>query len=68
MILHILKVSAEISDNSEIITDCQISPIFEDAATMSELKYELAFVAEVPAFGTATYSIQYLKTFEELQL
>ncbi|XP_030764706.1 alpha-mannosidase 2 isoform X1 [Sitophilus oryzae] len=39
------------------IVPSQISPIFEYGSSMSQTKYELAFVANIPAFGTVSYTV-----------
>ncbi|KAH1015266.1 alpha-mannosidase 2 isoform X1 [Dendroctonus ponderosae] len=36
---------------------CQVSPIFEYGSTMSTTKYEISFIASIPAFGTVSYTI-----------
>lgn len=36
---------------------CQVSPIFEYGSSMSVSKYELSFVANVPALGLVAYTI-----------
>ncbi|XP_060536226.1 alpha-mannosidase 2-like [Cylas formicarius] len=36
---------------------CQVAPIFEYGSTMSQTKYELAFIANIPAFGVVSYTI-----------
>lgn len=42
------------------IVDCQISPVFEHGAFMSESKYELAFISNQPSLSLVTYTIQFL--------
>ncbi|XP_066143085.1 alpha-mannosidase 2 [Euwallacea fornicatus] len=36
---------------------CQVSPIFEYGSAMSQSKYELSFIANIPAFGIVSYTI-----------
>ncbi|KAL3288965.1 hypothetical protein HHI36_003408 [Cryptolaemus montrouzieri] len=36
---------------------CQVSPVFEYAATISQTKYQLSFIVTVPAFSLVSYTI-----------
>ncbi|CAG9763918.1 unnamed protein product [Ceutorhynchus assimilis] len=36
---------------------CQVSPIFEYGSAMSQTKYELSFIANIPALATVTFTI-----------
>ncbi|KAF7264976.1 hypothetical protein GWI33_021784, partial [Rhynchophorus ferrugineus] len=54
---HINTPFIEIFDFRGKRIPCQISPIFEYGSTMSQTKYELAFIANIPAFGTVSYTI-----------
>lgn len=42
----------------------QISPIFEFGSTMSQTKYQLAFVIQVPALALVSYTINALWEYE----
>lgn len=37
--------------------ECQISPIFEYASTISQTKYQLSFIVNVPAYSLISYTI-----------
>ncbi|XP_050305536.1 alpha-mannosidase 2 [Anthonomus grandis grandis] len=47
----------EVFDFSGKRLPCQVSPIFEYGSSMSQTKYELSFIANIPAFGTVSYTI-----------
>ncbi|KAF7988744.1 hypothetical protein HCN44_007054 [Aphidius gifuensis] len=46
-----------VTDRNGQSIECQISPIFISSATLSDSKYELSFLANVPGFGITTYFI-----------
>lgn len=48
------------------IIPCQVSPVFEHSISVSESKYELAFIVNVPSFSLATYTVQALDEDEKL--
>lgn len=43
---------------------CQISPIFEFGSSMSQTKYQLAFVVRIPALTLISYTIKALLEYE----
>lgn len=46
---------------------CQVSPIFESLAAISNSKYEVSFIAIVPAFGLVSYTINAIMEHEVTQ-
>ncbi|KAF2897124.1 hypothetical protein ILUMI_09045 [Ignelater luminosus] len=43
---------------------CQVSPVFEYGSSMSNSKYQVSFIANVPALGIVSYTINALLEFE----
>lgn len=46
------------------LVSCQVSPVFEYGTTISESRFELAFIANVPALSLVTYTVQALEKKE----
>ncbi|KAF5280266.1 hypothetical protein FQR65_LT03074 [Abscondita terminalis] len=46
---------------------CQVSPVFESSSTLSNSKYEVSFIAIVPAFGLVSYTINAIMEHELTQ-
>ncbi|EFA06316.1 alpha-mannosidase 2 [Tribolium castaneum] len=61
---HVSTPYVEVLDAKKRRVKCQISPIFEYGASMSQTKYQLSFVANVPAFGLVSYTIGALWEYE----
>ncbi|GLV40323.1 alpha-Mannosidase class II a [Carabus blaptoides fortunei] len=51
----------QVTDLTGNLVSCQISPVFEYGTTISESRFELAFIANVPALSLVTYTIQALE-------
>ncbi|RZC36724.1 alpha-mannosidase 2 [Asbolus verrucosus] len=61
---HVSTPYVEVLDMKRRRIKCQISPIFEYGSTMSQTKYQLSFVADMPALGLVSYVINALWEYE----
>lgn len=57
---HISTPFVEVRDFQGNKVKCQISPIFEYGPSMSQTKYQLSFIANVPALGLIGYTVNAL--------
>lgn len=39
------------------LVKCQVTPVFEQGSAMSHSKYQISFVASIPALGLVSYVI-----------
>ncbi|CAH0550775.1 unnamed protein product [Brassicogethes aeneus] len=58
---HVSTPFVEVTDGQGKTIDCQLSPVFEYGPAISQTKYQLHFVATVPALGLAGYTIRALE-------
>ncbi|KAJ8963437.1 hypothetical protein NQ318_018917 [Aromia moschata] len=56
----LLGTFSGVTDFQGKVINCQVSPVFEYGSTMSLTKFQLSFIANIPALGLVSYTVNAL--------